>query len=151
MRKILCALALLAFATPLLASDPFVGTWTLNSAKTKYTTGTAPKNVTLVIEEQGASLQVTGTGTTGDGSPISVKYTVPVKGGVGSVMEGDFDGVSSKVVSSHSRVNTFTKAGKEIRTRHAVVSADGKMLSTSVKGTGADGKPVAGEDVYDKQ
>ncbi|WP_433984528.1 hypothetical protein RBB78_07050 [Tunturiibacter empetritectus] len=80
-----------------------------------------------------------------------MKYTVPVKGGVGSVMEGDFDGVSSKVVSSHSRVNTFTKAGKEIRTRHAVVSADGKMLSTSVKGTGADGKPVAGEDVYDKQ
>ncbi|WP_433967607.1 hypothetical protein [Tunturiibacter gelidiferens] len=151
MRKILCALALLAFATPLLASDPFVGTWTLNSAKTKYTTGTAAKSVTLVIEEQGDSLQVTGTGTTGDGSPISVKYTVPIKGGVGTVQQGDFDGVNSKLVSSHSRLNTFTKAGKELRTRHAVVSADGKTLSTTVKGTGADGKPVAGVDVYDKQ
>jgi hypothetical protein len=151
MRKILCALVLLAFATPLLASDPFVGTWTLNSAKTKYTTGTAPKNVTLVIEEQAANLQVTGTGTTGDGSPLSVKYTVPIKGGVGSVQEGDFDGVSSKLVSSHSRVNTFTKAGKEIRTRHTVVSTDGKTLTTTVKGTGLDGKPTAGVDVYDKQ
>ncbi|NYF91298.1 hypothetical protein RBB79_16875 [Tunturiibacter empetritectus] len=151
MRKILCALVLLAFATPLLASDPFVGTWTLNSAKTKYTTGTAPKNVTLVIEEQGDSLQVTGTGTTGDGSPISVKYTVPIKGGAGTVQQGDFDGVSSKLVSSHSRINTFTKGGKEIRKRHTVVSSDGKTLSTTVKGVGWDGKPTAGLDVYDKQ
>jgi hypothetical protein len=151
MRKILCALALLTFATPLLASDPFAGTWTLNPAKTKYTIGTAPKNVTLVIEEQGANLQVTGNGTTGDGSPISVKYMVPIKGGMGSVQAGDFDSVSSKLVSSHSRINTFTKDGKEVRTRHAVVSADGKTLSTTVKGTGTDGKPVAGVDVYDRQ
>jgi surface antigen len=72
MQKILCALVLLTLATPLMASDPFAGTWTLNSAKTKYTTGTPPKNVTIVIEEQGANLQVTATGTSSDGSPISV-------------------------------------------------------------------------------
>jgi hypothetical protein len=151
MRKILCGLVLLAFATPLLASSPFAGTWVLNPAKTKYTTGTPPKNVTLVIVEQGDNLQVTADGTNGDGSPISVKYTVPIKGGMGSVMAGDFDGVSSKVVSSHVRDNTFTKAGKLLRTRHVVVSKDEKMISTTVKGTGSDGKAMAGVDVYDKQ
>src|ERR1700732_4595211 len=151
MRKILCALVLMAFATPLLASDPFVGTWTLNPEKTKYTAGAPPKNVTLVIEEQGNNLQITATGKSDDGKPIAVKYTVPLKGGMGSVQEGDFDSVNSKRVSANVRNNSYMKGGKEIRTRHAVVSEDGKTISNTVKGTGADGKPVAGVDVFDKQ
>lgn len=151
MRKILCALVLLAFATPVLASDPFVGTWTLNSAKTKYTTGAPPKNVTLVIEEQGANLQVTATGMNDNGSAISVKYTVPIKGGMGTVQEGDFDSIRSKWISAHVRENTYMKGGKEIRTRRSVASEDGKTIETTLKGTGADGKPVAGVDFFDKQ
>ncbi|HEY6375957.1 MAG TPA: hypothetical protein VIX90_10590 [Edaphobacter sp.] len=151
MRKMFCALVLLAFATPLLASDPFAGTWTLNSAKTKYTTGTPSKNVTLVIEEQGTNLMVTATGNRGDGSPLSVKYTVPVKGGMGSVEQGDFDGISAKQVSAHIRENTYTKDGKQIRMRRMVVSEDGKTMKSTLSGTGTDGKPAAGVDVYDKQ
>jgi hypothetical protein len=151
MRKILCALVLLAFATPLLASDPMAGTWALNSAKTKYTTGTPPTSLTIVIEDQGDNLQVTATGTNADGSPISVKYTVPVMGGTGTVQQADFDKVSSKRVSANVRDNTFTKDGKALRTRHVVVSEDGKTISTTVKGTGPNGKKVAGVDVLDKQ
>ena len=83
MRKILYSVVMLALATPLFASDPFVGTWKLDSAKTKYTTGTPPRELTAVIEEQGANLVVTATGTSADGSPLSVKYTVPVAGGAG--------------------------------------------------------------------
>jgi hypothetical protein len=36
-------LVLLAFAGVSMAADPFVGTWKLNSAKTKYKTGMPPK------------------------------------------------------------------------------------------------------------
>jgi hypothetical protein len=92
-----------------LATDPFVGTWTLNTAKTKYTAGTPPKSVTLVIEEQGTNLQTTVTGTNSDGSPISVKFTVPTGGGMGSVQEGDFNGVMSKRISAHVRENSYTR------------------------------------------
>src|SRR6266702_4606957 len=151
MRKILCTLVLLAFATPLLASDPFVGTWTLNSAKTKYTMGTPPKNVTIVVEDQGTNLQVTVTGTNSDGSPISVKYMVPVKGGMGTVQEGDFDSISAKQISSHVRENSYMKGGKEIRSRRMVVSEDGKTMKSTLKGTTVAGKPAAGTDFYDKQ
>ncbi|HWW23216.1 MAG TPA: hypothetical protein VNY78_04895 [Edaphobacter sp.] len=151
MRKMFCTLVLLAFATPLLAIDPFTGTWTLNSAKTKYTTGTPPRNVTIVIEEQGANLMVTATGNAGDGSPISVKYMVPVKGGMGSVEQGDFDGISAKQVSAHVRENSYMKGGKQIRTRRMTVSDDGKTMKSVLSGTGADGKPAAGVDFYDKQ
>jgi hypothetical protein len=151
MRKIFCMLVLLAFATPLLASDSFVGTWTLNSAKTKYTAGSPPKNVTIVIEEQGDNLQVTATGTNSDGSPISVKYTVPVKGGTGTVQQGDFDSISARQISAHVRQNAYMKAGKELRSRRIVVSEDGKTMKSTVKGTGVTGQPMAGVDFYDKQ
>ncbi len=151
MRKILCALALLAFATPLLAKDPFAGTWTLNSAKTKYTTGTPPKTVTLVIEEQGANLLVSATGTNSDGSPISVKYTVPTAGGRGSVQQGDFDSSRAKQISPHVRENSYMKDGKELRTRRLVVSEDGKTMKSTLKGTNPGGQPVAGVDFFDKQ
>jgi hypothetical protein len=63
MRKIMYLLVLLAFATPLFPSHPFSGTWKLNSEKTKYATGAPPKELTALIEEQGANLQVTATGT----------------------------------------------------------------------------------------
>ena len=151
MRKLLCLLALLAFATPLFASDPFVGTWTLNSAKTKYTTGAPPKNITLVIEEQGPNLQVTATGTSSEGSPISVKFTVPINGGPGSMQEGDTNGITSKRISANVRDNSYTKDGKEVRSRHIVISKDGKTMTSTVKGTSPNGSPVDGTDVYDKQ
>ncbi|MCU1320113.1 MAG: hypothetical protein JWP98_1631 [Edaphobacter sp.] len=151
MRKLLCAFVLLAFATPLLAKNPFVGTWTLNSAKSEYTTGSPAKNVTIVIEEQGPNLQVTVNGTNNDGSPISVKYMVPTQGGMGTVQEGDFDSINSKQISDHVRENSYMKNGKEIRTRRFVVSGDGKTMRSSQKGTSVAGKPVVGTDVFDKQ
>jgi hypothetical protein len=151
MRKLICLLALLVFATPLFAADPLVGTWILNTAKTKYTTGNPPRNVMLLIEEQGTNLQVTGTGTNSDGSPISVKFIVPIGGGTGSVQAGDFNGVMSKQISAHVRENSYMKDGKEIRSRHIVISEDGKTMTSKVKGMNSAGSPVAGVDVYDKQ
>lgn len=81
MHKLISTIAVFALASTLLAQSPFAGTWKLDTAKTKYSAGEPPKDVTLVIEEQGDNLQVTATGTNADGSPLSVKYTVPIKGG----------------------------------------------------------------------
>jgi hypothetical protein len=151
MRKIVYIIALLGLATPLFAADPFVGTWKLDPAKSKYTAGSVPKDVTLVIEEQGDSYQVTATGTYQDGSPISVKYTVPKAGGAGTAQEGPFDAVTSKRVSAHVRENRYSKNDKEIVSRRIVVSQDGKTLKVTVKGTDPQGKAVAGVDVFEKQ
>jgi hypothetical protein len=151
MRKLICLLALLVFATPLFAADLFVGTWTLNTANTKYTTGTPPKSATLVIEEQGTNLQTTVTGTNNDGSQISAKFTVPISGGMGSVQEGDFNSVMSKRISAYVRENSYMKDGKELRSRHIVISKDGKTMTSKVKGMNPAGRSVAGVDVFDKQ
>jgi hypothetical protein len=151
MRKIVYVIAMLAVAMPLFAADPFVGTWKLDPAKSKYTAGSAPKDVTIVIEEQGDSYQIAATGTYADGSPISVKYTIPKAGGTGTVQEGPFDGVTSKRVSARVRENTYTKNGRETVSRRVVVSRDGKTLTNTVKGTDPQGKPLAGFDIFNKQ
>lgn len=152
MHKVISSLALFAFAGTLLAQNPFVGTWKLDAAKTKYTSGEPAKDTTLVIEEQGDNLQVTATGTAADGSPLSVKYTVPVKGGAGQVQESaTYDAVTSKVVSARVRENTYSKGGKQVSSRHVVVSKDGKTMMNTMKGMNNLGKLVAGTDVFEKQ
>src|SRR5664279_3058898 len=150
MRKILYALVLLAVATPLFASDVLVGTWKINPDKSKYTAGSPTKDLQVVIVEEGANLQVTATGTNTDGSPLLIKYTIPVKGGIGVVQQAWYDGVVSKVISTNVRENKFSKDGKVVRTRTSTVSADGKTCSITMKGLDATGKPSVGVDVLEK-
>lgn len=152
MHKIISAVALFAFAGTLLSAEsPFVGTWKYNAAESKYSTGQPPKDLTIVIEEQGDNLHIAATGTNADGSPLSVKYTVPVKGGEGKMEEGPYDAISSKTISTYVRENTYSKNGKVVATRRTAVSKDGKTLKSTVKGMSTTGKTIAGTDVYDKQ
>lgn len=81
-------LTVLSFTGTLLAADAFTGTWKLNVAESKYSAGMAPKDVTVVIAEKGADMTVSATGTAGDGKPMSVKYSMPLKGGPVSYTEG---------------------------------------------------------------
>jgi hypothetical protein len=132
-------------------SDPMVGTWKLNPAKSKYTSGSAPKAETLSVAQAGDQYQVTITGTAPDGTPISVKYTVPVKGGAGKVQAGFYDAVSGKKINDNTLELSEMKSGKEMLHVRVVVSKDGKTQRATVKGTDPQGKPVAGVGVLEKQ
>ena len=61
-------------------SSPFDGTWKLNRAKSKYTTGAPPKEQTAKITTIGDQVQTEVTGTNADGTPIQMKYVTPTKG-----------------------------------------------------------------------
>jgi len=154
MRKLLCLFAMLAFAGTLFAADPFVGTWKLDPAKSKHS-GNAPnpKDAMIMIAEQGDNYQVTVTGTNSDGSPLSVKYTVPIKGGKGQVEDGGgiFDAVRSKRISANERENSYMKGGNDAGTRRSVVSRDGQTLTNTFKGTDAQGNPMTSSQVFKKQ
>jgi hypothetical protein len=145
------AFALLGFDAILFAADPFVGTWKMNSAKTKYETGTAPKEQTVTIAETGGDLDVTVSGTAADGSAIMSHYTVPAQGGEGKIIQSPYGAVSGKRMGSHEREVTYSKGGKEVLTTRSKVSANGKTITVTVKGTDAQDKPVAAVVVYDKQ
>ena len=153
-KKLIVGLALVGFTGTLFAADAFTGTWKLNLAKSKLAPGTEVKDLTVVVAEQGENLVVTVKGTGGDGTPISVKYAFPMKGGALSYTEG---APTTAVTATTKRVNantldgTSSLDGKEIASSHTVVSPDGKTLTRMVKGMDAQGKPYQNTEVYEKQ
>ena len=70
-------------------NDPFVGTWKLNIAKSKFGGPMKPcKELTIIMEEQGDHAFDTVKGIAADGSPIFDKYTLRNTGGEVKVLEG---------------------------------------------------------------
>lgn len=133
-------------------SSPFDGTWKLDPAKSKYTTGSPMKEDTVTITTTGGEDQIEGNGTAADGSPAHRKIAVPAKGGAGRfLIAGPYDTVSQKIDNDNARELTETKAGKEALRINAVVSKDGKTMRVTVKGIDGQGKPISGVAIYEKQ
>ena len=103
MRYARLVFVLFAFAAGLIAADPFVGTWKLNSAKTKYKTGMPPKEQTVTFSEEGSTLHVVVKGTSSDGQTITSHFTVPTTGGGGKTIESPYEAVSGKNISANER------------------------------------------------
>ena len=132
-------------------SNPFVGRWKLNLAKSKDT-GAFPKEETLTVQLAGDQRKVTINGTGADGSPISFKYEVPDKGGAGKVLAGGpYDAVSGKRIDDNTREVSYMKGGKEVLQLRTAVSKDGNTMRLTVEGTDAQGKPFSGVAVFEKQ
>jgi len=142
--------------------DPRIGTWKLNVAKSKFSPvfsaimkQTAPKEMVEVIRELGADeYELTITGAQTDGRPIAIKTTSPRQGGAVKVQQGDLPGgmtmVSTRIDSNNSYL-TFMLNGKQIFVGQSIVSKNGKSMTTTIKGTGPQGKPFEQVGVFDKQ
>lgn len=134
---------------------PFIGTWKLNLAKSKYTGGPAPTSDTLTFEAQGNGWRFSNQGVAADGSRIAYSYTTNLDGkpvpvsGPGTPGGGDMQAV--KRINSNTTTGTYTKAGKVVATIRDVVSKDGKVMTITTKGTDAKGQPFTRLTVWDKQ
>lgn len=136
-------------------TDPYVGTWKLNVAKSKFTGATVPKSEMRTVEAQGNGYKVIFDGVAADGSRIAFSLTsnldgkpVPVSG-VG--IPGQADMAAVKRIDSHTTTTAMTKAGKPLATVRTVVSKDGKVTTQTTKGTDANGQPLNTVAVFDKQ
>jgi hypothetical protein len=151
MRYVKLVFLFLAVAVALVAADPFVGTWKVNPAKSKFKTGTAPKEQTVTISESGGDLDIAVKGTAADGTPMSTHYTVPSAGGSGKVIESPYEAVSGKRMNANERETSYSKGGKVVYTTHAKLAKDGKTLTVHSTGTNPAGQTVDGTVTYDKQ
>ena len=135
------------------ASDPRVGTWKLNVAKSKYNPGPAPQSQTLTIEPVGKGEKVTSEAVSADGKRTTTTYTANFDGKdyplTGSALGADK--VSLKRIDARTTERFDKKDGKVIVTIKRVVSADGKTMTATVKGTNAEGKPTNNVAVFEKQ
>ena len=71
--------------------------------------------------------------------------------GLVKVIESPYDAVSGKRMDANQREVMYSKGGKVEFTIRTRIAADGKTMTGTVKGTDAQGKPVEGTAVYDKQ
>src|SRR6516225_7227939 len=93
-------------AGPLIAqTNPFLGTWKLNAAKSKFEPGPAPKSLTRTIVADGGGAKYPIEGVTADGKPISYSFSTkydnkdtPVSG---SAMPGGADSIAFKPIAGN--------------------------------------------------
>ena len=134
------------------AKDPILGTWQMNMAKSKYDPTPLPKMLTLTYEAVGEGIKVSTKGVDGQGKPIATEYTANYDGKDYPVTgEQDYDAVSLNRVSPLSVTITRKKNGKAVQTVTRVVSADGKSLTVTAKGTDAKGQTINDVAVYERQ
>jgi len=133
------------------ASNPNLGTWKLNEAKSKLSPGT-PKNLTVVYEAAGDKVKVTIDGVDGQGKPTHNEWTgkfdgkdYPVTGDPNS------DSRALKEIDARTSELTVKKNGKVTMTGKIAVAADGKSRTVTVSGTDTAGKKVTSTAIYDKQ
>ena len=133
-------------------SNPFLGTWELNLAKSTFSPGPAPRSRTLTYQAEGQGIRVTfeyidaeGNVTKGNDLVFDDGKSRPVAGNPA------FDAHSFKQVNDATGWLIRTKAGKVVQTIIAVISADGKMTTYTTAGVTADGRQVNDVSVYEKQ
>jgi len=143
----------LAFAGLALAqSDPAVGTWKLNTAKSRYDPGPVPKSNTITITAVANGIHVVAKGENGAGQPTGIDYTTtydgkdsPVKGAPA------YDTVSTKRVDANTTETIRKKDGKQVQSATRKVSADGKTMTVTTRGKDERGRTLNTVAVFDKQ
>jgi hypothetical protein len=140
---------LLGLAGTIYAADPMAGVWKLNPNRS---TGAIPAGELLVVRRRGSILQteieikVSSTGA----APMRLSYSVPAKGGKGQVQEGRYNGVLARRMNGREMELTYLVDGKAIRSTRAVVSKDGRTITSTGRVLSGEA-PAAWVMVFERQ
>jgi leucyl aminopeptidase (aminopeptidase T) len=149
------AAVVLVMAVPASAQpkDPFVGTWRLDVAKSKYSPGPAPKSQTVTCEASGQGYRITVKSEPASGAAQQWSFTtaldgkdVPLTGNNPNV-----DMLAAKRIDANTLESVNKKGGKVVATQRNVVSADGKTWTVTTTGTDGQGQKVNNVAVLVKQ
>jgi hypothetical protein len=150
----IAGIAILALATAGFSkarSNPFVGTWKLNVAKSKYNPGPPPKSQTRMWEPSG---KVTVKGIDATGSARMYGYTIKTDGKdyptTGAIPNGA-QTIATTGVDATSVRATYKRDGKQVEITTFSVSKDGKMLTIVAKGSVPSGQTFDNMMSWDKQ
>jgi hypothetical protein len=154
--RIVVALAIGVFALAVLAAaqpkDPFVGSWKINVAKSKFSAN-PPKSITSTYEAAGKGYKVSVRNEPASGPVQEYSYTTNLDG-TDSPVTGtnpSADTVSVKRIDAHTLELVNKKGGKVTTSQRNVVSADGKTRTVTTTGTDAQGQKVNNVAVFEKQ
>jgi hypothetical protein len=133
-------------------SNPWLGMWKLNLAKSTYASGQTPRSTTFTF--QGAGANLTNTVDTVDAAGSSIRLVRshnydgqphPLPG------DPDQDTRSYTRIDANTLISASTKAGKLVQVATLVLSPDSRTITITTRGTNAGGQQVNTVAVYDKQ
>ena len=134
------------------AADSNVGTWKLNTAKSTYSPGPAPKSNTVTIVAVDNGIHLTALGVDAVGKPTHVEYTAKYDGQDSPVTGIPYaDTVGLKRIDANTVESTMKKAGTPMMTVRVTVSPDGKTRTAVFTGKNEKGQDVNNTAVYDKK
>jgi hypothetical protein len=149
------AIFALAFTTvTAFGADNSIGAWRLNVAKSKYTPAPMPlKSLTVTREASDGGVKVTTTGEQANGTAINATYTAKYDGKEVQITgNSPYDTIAIKQVNADTLTDERKKTGGPYKaTSRLVVSNGGKTMTTTTKGTNADGKAFTSTFVFEKQ
>jgi hypothetical protein len=160
MRGSLCVLVFALFAAvvaaPVFAQDnPFLGTWKLNVAKSKFEGAPAPKSLTRTVTADSSGVKYSFAGVAADGNSYAYSFETTYEGKdspvTGTGTPDGADTIARKRIKAHKVEGTLKKSGKEVGKVVAEVSKDGKISTVTMKGKTTDGKEASTVSIYDKQ
>ena len=120
-------------------SDPVVGTWQLDAAKSTFTNSPGVKSQTRTYTQSGPSITVVIKTVGADGKDY------PVTGST------QYDSISGKQVNPRTASFTLKKGGTAVGTTTRTVSKDGKHLTSKSSSTSAKGDKSESVLIFDKQ
>ena len=150
--KTLLALAITTVAA--FGADNTLGTWKLNAAKSTYTPAPMPiKSLTVTRGASYGGVNQTTNGERADGTALNSRYAAKYDGKDVQVSgNAQYDTIAIKQVNANTLTDERKKTGGPYKaTGRTLVSNGGKTMTTTTKGTNADGKEFTQIFVYEKQ
>jgi hypothetical protein len=133
-------------------SNPWLGTWKADAAKSTYSPGPAPRSQTLTYQADGQALRVTVETIDAQGNPQKQVLLFLDDGKSHPIMGVPaYDAASYKMVNDSTYWLIRTKGGKLVQTLTSVLAADGKIETTTIAGVNANGQQIYNVIVRDKQ
>ena len=140
--------------TGLAQSNPLIGTWKLNLAKSKYMGAPPPRSQTMIFAGEGKNLTNNVEAVDAQGQAIKTVF-IHIYDGKPHPTTGVAGGLYDS--SAYTRIDANTvnfvrlKDGKAVQTGWAVVSGDGKTYTVTTGGTGPNGQAISTVGVFEKQ
>jgi len=134
-------------------TNPLIGVWKVNLAKSTFSPGPPPKSQTRTYTQNGDGLKLVQTGVNADGSASVPGSYAAHFDGKDYPMAGNtnIDMITITMADASTLDTTMKKNGKVTGTRRFTVSKDGKTMTSLQGGTNNAGLPQSNFTVWTKQ
>jgi len=142
----------LCAATLVGAANPIVGTWKLNSAKTKHRPGPSPKGVTAVYSQEGDWIIGRFTGVDAADRPFTSTHRYKQDGKDYPSQWGSRRGVLSvRKIDDHTAEVVLKFEDGGTTTRQRVISKDGNTMTFTDSGRNSKGETINAVMIWERQ